>query len=92
MHALLVTVSIEPARLEEARAALETNVVPMVKQAPGVVSAYWLAPTDRGQGFSMVLFESEESARTAADGIPNAPRPEFVTFDTVEVREVVAQI
>ena len=91
MHALVVTVSIEKDHLKEAEEELHTRVVPMVRQAQGVVSGYWLAPVD-GHGLSVVLYESEEAAQTAAAGIPNTPRPDFVTFDTIEVREVVAQI
>jgi quinol monooxygenase YgiN len=92
VHALLVTVSIEPGRVEEARAQLETNVVPRVKETPGVVSGYWMHSSDGQHGSSVILFENEEAARAAAEALPNAPRPEFVHFDSVEVREVVAQV
>jgi len=66
--------------------------VPAVKQAPGVVAGYWAEAPDAEHGYSMVLFESEEAARAAADMARNAPRPDFITFDKVEVCEVVAQI
>ena len=89
MHAVVVTVTIEPGHGDEAVAQLETNVVPAVKQAPGVVSGYWLVPSE-GHGLSLVLFETEEAARAAAEAVPNRPMPDFVTFDKVEVREVVA--
>ena len=92
MHALLVTVSIEPGRGEEAQAQLEGNVIPRVKETPGVLSGYWTRSSDGQHGSSMVLFESEEAARAAADNIPNIPRPDFITFDSVEVSEVVAQV
>ena len=89
MHALVVTVTVQPSDGEEAQAQLDNVVVPMVKQLPWIVSGYWLAPVE-GHGLSVVLFENEENARAAADRAPNAPRPDFVTFDTIEVREVVA--
>ncbi len=92
MHPLLVTVRIEPGRIEEAQAQLETTVVPRVKETPGVVSRYWTRSSDGQHGFSLVLFESEETAQAAAEGLPNVPRPEFVTFDKFDVREVVARI
>jgi len=92
VHALLVTVSIEPGRGEEAQAELETNVVPRVKETPGVVSGYWMRSTDGQHGSSVILGENEEAARAAAEAIPNAPRPDFITFDSIEVREVVAQV
>jgi quinol monooxygenase YgiN len=92
MHALLVSVSIEAGHDQEAQAQLESNVVPTVKQAPGLVSGYWMRSSDGQHGSSVVLFESEEAARAAAEMVPNTPRPDFITFDSVEVREVVAQI
>jgi hypothetical protein len=91
VHAIVVTVKIEPGHDVEAAEQLQTNVLPQVKATPGVVSAYWLAPVE-GRGLSLVLLENEEAARSAAAMIPNAPRPDFVSFDSIEVREVVAQI
>lgn len=92
MHAILVTVSIEPGNAEEAQAQLETDVLPRVKETPGVVSGYWTRSADGEHGLSMVIFESEETARALADNIPNIPRPDFITFDNIEVREVVAHV
>jgi quinol monooxygenase YgiN len=90
MHALLVSVTIEPGHDEDAQAQLDGTVVPMVKQAPGVISGYWMRSSDGQNGTSVVLFENEEAAGAAADMIPNQPRPDFITFSSVEVREVVA--
>jgi hypothetical protein len=75
---------------EEARAFLESNIVPRVKETPGAVSGYWTHSSDGEHGSGMVLFETEEAARAGAEAMPNMPRPDFVTFDNVEVREVVA--
>ena len=91
MHAVVTKVSIQSGHEDEAREHLASNVVPRVKQAPGVVAGFWLAPQD-GHGSAMVVFESEEAARAAADMAQNAPRPDSVTFDSVEVREVIAQV
>jgi hypothetical protein len=90
MHALVVHVSLEAGHDEEGRTELETNVVPMVKQAPGVVAGYWTQSPDGNHGYSMVLFESEENARAASDMAQTGPRPDFVSFDKIEVCEVVA--
>jgi hypothetical protein len=90
MHALVVNVSIQPGHGEEAQAELETNVVPRVKEAPGVVGGYWTQSPDGEYGTSMLLFESEAMAQAGADMARNGPRPDFVTFDKVEVCEVVA--
>ena len=91
MHAVVTRVSIQSGHEDEAMEHLKTNVVPRVKEAPGIVSGYWLVPKD-GHGFAFVVFESEEAARGAAEMAKNAPRPDSVTFDSIEVREVVAQV
>jgi hypothetical protein len=90
MHAVVVNATIDSNRTDEAKANLEANVVPMVKQSPGAVCGYWLVP-EKGRGLSMVIFDSEETARAAAEMVPNVPRPDFVTIDTIEVREIAAQ-
>ena len=92
MNALLVNVTIDAGHADDAQTELETNVVPRVKEAPGVVSAYWMRSADGTHGSSVVLFESEGAARAGAEMAQNTPRPDFIHFDSVEVREVVAQI
>jgi heme-degrading monooxygenase HmoA len=91
MHAVLVNVKIEPDRGQEGQEHLEANVVPRTKETPGFVSGYWTRSADGKRGSSMVIFESEEAAKAAAQMIPNLPRPEFISFDSIEVGEVVAQ-
>jgi hypothetical protein len=87
MHAVLVKVAIED--FETARKNLGAQVVPAVSQAPGFVAGYWTASEDRSNGIGMILFDSEESARTATEMI-GAGATVGVTLDGVEVREVVA--
>jgi hypothetical protein len=91
MHALVVHVSLEQGHREEGRKELETRVVPAVKQAPGVVAGYWSESPEGDHGYSMVFFESEAAAQAGAEMARNGPRPDFITFDKVEVCEVVAQ-
>jgi hypothetical protein len=91
MHAVMGTVSIESGREDEALGYLRDNVLPMIKQAPGVIAGYWVAPAD-GKGFGITLYETEEAARGASEMARNAPIPDFVKFDSIEVREVVAQV
>ncbi len=40
----------------------------------------------------MIVFDSDEAARGAAEMLGSAPPPETVTLDSVEVREVVANL
>lgn len=87
MHAVVVRVSISDA--ESAQRGLEEVVVPRVSQAPGFVAGYWTRSEDRSNGQSMLVFESEDAARTVAERI-GADIPEGVTLESAEVREVVA--
>jgi hypothetical protein len=84
MHAVVTTVTINDP--DAAQATLENEVVPRVSQAPGFVAGYWVRLSE-DKGASVVVFDSEDAARTAAERI-QAPAP--VTFDSVEVGEVVA--
>jgi hypothetical protein len=88
MHAVVVKVTLRD--FEEARSTLVTEVVPRVSQAPGFVAGYWTRSADGNSGLSMVVFDSEDAARAAAEMVPQMPRPESVTIDSVDVREVVA--
>lgn len=85
MYAVVVRVKIDDDSNAEAR--LKEDVVPRVSQAPGFVAGYWTRKEN--EGLSMIVFESEEAARTAeqrvAEGVPDG-----VTLQGTEVREVVA--
>jgi hypothetical protein len=84
MHAVIVQVEILDDA--EARKGLE-DVVAMVKQAPGLVAAYWVRLDDR-HGTSIAVFETEEQAHAGkppADG--SAPG---VKMTSVAVGEVLA--
>lgn len=85
MYAVVVRVKINDE--SNAEAQLKEEVVPRVSQAPGFVAAYWTRKDN--EGLSMIVFESEDAARTAeqrvADGVPDG-----VTLQSTEVREVVA--
>jgi hypothetical protein len=88
MHAVVVRVSVGD--FEKARQALHAEVVPRASQLPGFVAGYWTRPSEGNDGLSMLVFESEDAARSAAERLRSVPPPETVTIDTVEVREVVA--
>jgi hypothetical protein len=90
MHAVVVRVNIggDPKISEQ---GLRDQVIPQVSNAPGFVAGYWTRSDDGTNGLSMIIFDSQESARRAAERIqgPDAVRPETVTLESVEVREVV---
>jgi hypothetical protein len=87
MHAVVVRVTVHD--VETAQKALQEQVVPRAQQSPGFVAGYWTRSA--GQGLSMIVFDSEEDARQAADAVQaNMPPGDVVTLEGVEVREVVA--
>jgi hypothetical protein len=89
MHAVIVKVNIGDPKAAEP--GLRDQVIPRASSTPGFVSGYWTRSDDGHSGLSMIVFDSEESARSAAERIqgPEAVRAETVTLESVEVREVV---
>ena len=87
MHAVVTTATIHD--LDRGRKFLNENGIPHLKQAPGFVAGNWVS-LDDGTGRGIVVFESEEAARAAAEQIrANPPAGDAVTIDSVEVGEVV---
>jgi len=90
MYAVVVNVTIAPGEFASSRKALHEQVVPRVKQAPGLVKAFWTVRDDESQGTSMAVFQTKQQAETAVSMIRNSPPPAGVTLNLVELREVVA--
>ena len=89
MHAVVVRVKVTDA--ETATRQLRETVVPRVSQAPGFVAGYWVRLEGGDEGNSVVVFESEDAARTAAEQIRAAvDENPGVTLDNVMIGEVVA--
>ena len=93
MHGVIVQVKIDPSREDEARRLLREAVVPRAKQLAGFVGGNWLRALDGDRGTSVLLFESEEAARAAAERIrsegPPAGTP--VELEAVDAYEVLEQ-
>jgi hypothetical protein len=85
MHAVVVRVTVNNSESSEQR--LRDEVVPQVSSAPGFQAGYWTR--DGESGLAMVIFDSEDHARAAADRVPTTI-PADVSLEGVEVREVVA--
>lgn len=85
MHAIVVR-----ARINDPDAAIQElreETVPRVSQLPGFVTGYWTRKDDTG--LSVVVFESEDDASAAIEGLQSSP-PQHVTIEEAELREVAA--
>jgi hypothetical protein len=80
--------TIDPEQAPAAAEALMSDILPKVRSASGFVSGYWLEPA-RGQGLSIVLFETEEQARDATPPVNSWAAP-GISITDVEVRRVAA--
>ena len=86
MHAVVVRVTLsedDSASLAE----LREQIVPRISQAPGFVAGYWVRLEGEKEGTSVVVFDSEDNARSAGEQFQP---PEGVTLESLEVGEVVA--
>jgi hypothetical protein len=93
MYGVIVQVTVDAGREDEARTLLRDVVVPTAKQLSGFASGTWLRALEGGAGRSVLLFESEEAARAAVEQIraqgPPAGAP--VTMESVDAYEVLVQ-
>jgi heme-degrading monooxygenase HmoA len=89
MHAVVTRVSVQEG--PEATQFLREQIVPAIKQAPGFVAGYWVRLEGGDEGNSIVVFESEDAARQAAEQVRgNVGQNQGVTLNSVTVGEVVA--
>jgi heme-degrading monooxygenase HmoA len=61
MYARIVTVQVQPDKIEEAISIFQNSVIPAAKQQKGFISLMLLTDTDRstGKGISVGLWETE---------------------------------
>jgi hypothetical protein len=93
MHGVIVQVRIDASREDEARRLLREEVVPRAKQLAGFAGGNWLRALEGDRGTSVLLFDSEEAARAAAERIRSEgpPRGAPVDLEAVDAYEVLAQ-
>jgi hypothetical protein len=84
MYAVVARSTIQD--FEQATKALREEFIPRLSQAPGFVSGHWVRLGETS-GASMIVFESEEAAETAAEMFRTNPPP-TVTPTSIEVGEV----
>lgn len=93
MFAVIGRAEIDADRVAEAEAALHQQILPAVKEMAGFVSGTWTRSLDDKSGRSVVVFDSEDSARAAVEAAQGmAPPPGApITFGTFDVVRVVVQ-
>jgi hypothetical protein len=92
MHAVLVQLQIDPSRAEEAISFLRERAVPMISKGEGFQSGTWMRSLDGAATRSLLLYDSEESAKAAATRAAEGPPPGApTTFVSAEVFEVIVQ-
>jgi hypothetical protein len=84
MHAVVGRSTIQD--FDEARKFLREEAIPRLSQMPGFVTGYWVRLGETS-GASMVVFETEEAARTAKERFEANPPP-MVTPINLEIGEV----
>jgi hypothetical protein len=89
MHAVVVRETGNREAIDGSGEHLAANVLPRTRQAPGIVSAFWMTDGSGGT-LNVLVFEDEEAARAASERIRNAPRPGFMKLEAVELYTVLA--
>ena len=95
MHAVFLEVDTNGADMDAARANLEQNVVPRLRER-GAVAAYWLGEVSKGRRVAFMIFEDEAAAKQQASevtvGETPVGAPPGIKIRTVQVTEVVANL
>src|SRR5436309_14783025 len=74
MHTMVVRMSIDTERADEAARHLREDVVAWARQQPGFVNGQWLRSPDGSEGIGVVVFVSPDAAASAAPGPRSHPR------------------
>jgi hypothetical protein len=89
MYAVVVRERGQADQINTSGQHVQANVLPRARQAPGIASGFWM--TDMaGATLNVLVFESEDAARSALEPVRTAPRPPSMQVESVEVYEVLA--
>jgi hypothetical protein len=81
-----VVIDVDISDVAAAVQGVNEQVIPMVREAPGFVSGYWIKLDDT-HGTSLAVFESESQARAAVPP-EDSPSP-GVKLTSIKVGEVI---
>lgn len=94
LYAVVGTWTMAPDRWEEQLHGLHEQVVPLVRQSPGFVAAWWLGDPATGRTSSTIILEDEAAAqqfRAFVEGNSSNRERAGVTMESLTVVEVMAQ-
>ncbi len=89
MFAVVVREAGDAAQIDGSGSLVSANVAPRVREAPGFVSALWMSD-GAGRTLNVLVFSSEEAARSALEAARAAPRPPFMRVESVDLFNVLA--
>jgi len=96
MWVLIVTVElpagVSPGDLDQLRQGLEAEVIPGASSLPGFQRGSWMAHESMVTGLSVLVFDTEESARAARGSVEvGAPAGVGATISGLDLYAVVAE-
>jgi hypothetical protein len=89
MYAVVVRETGQREAIEGSGELLEANLMPRVRQAPGIVAASFLSDGE-GATLNVLVFETEDAARAALELTRNAQRPGFLALESADLYRVLA--
>jgi hypothetical protein len=90
MYAVVVRETGQREAIEGSGELLTANLLPRVREAPGIISATFMSDGE-GATLNVLVFESEEAAQAALQLTRTAPRPGFLELASAELYLVLAQ-
>jgi hypothetical protein len=89
MYAVVVRERGQADQINTSGQHVQANVLPRARQAPGIVSGAWMSDM-AGATLNVMVFESEDAARSVLEPTRTAPRPPWMRVESVDVYEVLA--
>jgi hypothetical protein len=94
MFARIINVRVPLERVEEGRKMLEEQMVPRVRELPGLRNAYWLLDRQTGVGRTIFLYDTAEAMQAAEEQgkrmREQAQQQIGVAMESIEEYEVIA--
>ncbi len=94
MHAVVGVWARDAGQSEEQLRELRERIVPNIRRSPGFVAGYWMHDPATGKDHTLIVFETEDAARTCKAGVEqNSQRQAAVGVhrDVLTIVEVVAE-